>query len=96
LRAPAVAAREGWKRGDDDGGVGMFAGVNDSGRGAARAAEFYFGVRADIDVFEHVLRAAVTTGCLHGDLKLAPRQRAGLAMSNGGAELVIGRTEKAT
>ena len=55
--------------------VGIFARVDDGRRGAARAAEFYFGVRADVGVFEHVLRAAVTAGCLHGDSKVAPRRR---------------------
>jgi hypothetical protein len=56
-------------------------------------------VRADVGIFEHVLRAAGTAGCLHGDSKVAPRRRAGLAMNNGGAEMVIAgerRSKEAT
>ena len=67
----------------------MFARIDNGSGGAARAAEFDFGVRADVGVFEDVLCAAVTARCLHGDSKVALHRRAGLVMSNGGAEMVI-------
>jgi hypothetical protein len=70
LCTSAVATGEGRERRDGDGGIGMFASVNDGGRGAAGAAKFYFGVCADVGVFEDVLRAAVTACRLHG-MKIA-------------------------
>ena len=89
LRAGDVAASERWERRDGDCGVGMAARVDDSGRGATGAAEFNFGMRADVGILEHVLRAAVTACCLHG-LKVALWRRRGLSMRNGVAEMVMG------
>jgi hypothetical protein len=91
LRTPAVATSERWERRDGYRGIGIFARIDDGRCGTSRAAEFYFGVRADVGVFEDVLRTAVTACCLHGDLKVALRWRAGLPMINGGAEMVMGK-----
>ena len=90
LRAGAAATSEGWKRRDNDGGVGVAARVDDGGRGATRAAELYFGMRAEVGILEHVLRATATACGLHGDSKVALARRAGLMMRNGGVEMVIG------
>ena len=74
LRSGAVSAGERGERRNSDSGVGMAVRVHDSRRVATRAAEFYFGMRAEVGILEHVLRAAVTACCLHG-LKVAPRRR---------------------
>src|SRR3984957_7550377 len=88
LGAGGVAAGEGWERRDGDCCVGMAARVDDSGRGATGAAELYFGMRADVGILEHMVRATVTACCLHG-LKVALRRRGGLPMRNGVAEMVM-------
>jgi hypothetical protein len=90
LRAGAIAAGEGWERRDDDGGVGIAANVDDSGRGTSRAAELYFRMHADVGILEHVLRATATACGLHGDLKVALWRGAGWMMRNGDVEMVMG------
>jgi hypothetical protein len=63
--AASVTAGERRERRNGDGGVGMTASVHNSSHGALGAVKFYFGVRAHIGVFQHVLRAAVATSYLH-------------------------------
>ena len=62
--------------------------VDDGGRGTTGAAKFYFGMRADVGILEHMVRATATACCLHGS-KVALWRRAGLPMRNGIAEMVM-------
>lgn len=95
LRAGGVATSEGRERGDNDGGIGVAARVDDGGRGATRAAKLYFWMCPEVGILEHVLRATATACSLHGDLKVALESDAGLMMCNGGVEMVIARAEGA-
>ena len=49
--------------------------VDDGSRPATGTAELYFGMRADVGILEHVVRAAVTACCLH-EVKVASRRGA--------------------